>query len=155
MAKIIREELDEMYDKCKKFFDGLAEHMGDGYVVVESCNGDRSAYLVPIYEEDQITYHSKPTFSYRISDHWNWKTSFKKNPDEHYIQCYSKDFPWCKKRNAPGKASNPILACSVCFYGPDNLYHVIYGQKFDRKTKTWSWVECDPKNVVINIDWCY
>ena len=137
------------YEKCRSFFDELVKLLPN-YNAVASCNKDLSAYLVPKGTEDQITYAGKPVYSFRVSDHWNWKTSLNKNPDEQYVQCYTKDLPWCKRRTAPRKASPAILACAVCFYDSDNLYHVIYGEKFDRKTKTWSWIETNPNDLVKN-----
>ena len=65
-----------------------------------------------------------------------------------YIQCETDDLPRAKKRIGEGLASKPINAVSVGYFGEDQKYHVIYGEKFDRKTKTWSWVEADPKEVL-------
>lgn len=133
---------NEKYEKCKDYFDRLANKLSETHIVVGSCNQDKSAYLVPKGTEAEITYHSKPINSYRISDHWNWKTNVRKNPDDKYIQCYTQDMPWTKKREAPGKASKPIWGIAVCYFDEmDHMYHVIYGEKFDRKTRTWSWVE--------------
>jgi hypothetical protein len=32
--------------------------------------------------------------------------------------------------------------------GHDGKYHHMFGEKFDRKTKSWSWVETDLSDVV-------
>ena len=127
---------------CLDFFGYLSELLKDQYIVVKSCNNDSSAYLVPIGTEKQITYKSKPERSFRVSDHWNWKANLKKNEDEHYIQCFTRDLPWCKKRNGEGLASDPVYGVSVCYF-LNGEYHVLFGEIFDRKTKTWDWIECE------------
>jgi len=55
--------------KCKNFFDNLSVLLYSRYNVVKSCNNDRSEYLVPIGTEDQITYHSKPYYSFRVCEY--------------------------------------------------------------------------------------
>lgn len=135
-----------MVEDCKTFFEVLSEELSKTHTVYGSCNRDISAYLIPDGTEDQVTYHSKPANSFRFSDHWNWKANLGKNPNEKYIQCYTKDLPWCKMRNAPGKASNPIYAVCVCYFDGD-IYHVVYGERFNRVSKTWDWVEADPMEV--------
>ncbi len=137
----------EKLQKCQEFFTTLSERLNATHTVVGSCNRDISAYLIPTGTDKEITYHSKPANSYRISDHWNWKSNLKKNPDATYIQCYSPDLPWCKQRFAPGKASPPILATSVCYFDGD-VYKVIYGERYDRKTRSWEWVESKIDEVV-------
>lgn len=143
--------MDDRFKKCIAFYEELERRLSNTHVSVGSCNRDLSSYLIPNGTKDQITYHSKPVNSFRISDHWNWKTNLKKCEDESYVQCLSKDLPWTKKRNGEGMASDPVRAKCVCFFGPDNLYHVIYGEKFDRKTKTWSWIESSVESVLQQI----
>lgn len=135
-----------MMDECKQFFEILAEELAGTHTVKGSCNKDVSAYLIPDGTDDQVTYHSKPANSFRLSDHWNWKSNLAKNPNEKYIQCYTRDLPWCRLRNAPGKASNPIKAACVCYFD-GNIYHVVFGERFNRTTKSWDWVEADPCEV--------
>lgn len=141
---------DTQYELCMLFFNELAALLNDSYTVVGSCNQDRSAYLVPKGSENDISYHGKPAFSFRISDHWNWKSNLKKNKNERYIQCFTRDLPRSKPRNGEGKSSNPIWANSVCYFDDDNEYHVLYGEKFDRKTKKWTWVEGNARDLVEN-----
>ena len=43
-----------------------------------------------------------------------------------------------------GKAGKPIMANCVCVYR-NGKYHVIYGECFDKKTKTWSWIDNSPE----------
>lgn len=133
---------------CFEFFDKLSALLHDSYEVVGSCNIDNSQYLVPNGTADEITYNSKPAASFRVSDHWNWYSNLKKCPNERYIQCLSVDAPWAKKRKAKGMASEPIYCSQVSFIGHDGKYHVVYGEKFDRKTKTWSWIETIPEEVI-------
>lgn len=138
--------LTEKKEKCTQFFNELVLKLNN-YEVVESCNHDFSRYLVPVGTADQISYESKPDKSFRISDHWNWYANLKKCPNPHYIQCYSVDLPWAKKRLAEGKASNPVFGVQVAMIGDDGKYHVVYGEKFNRKTKTWEWIETSVDSV--------
>ena len=133
---------------CQEFFDKLAALLHESYEIVGSCNADNSQYLVPNGTADRITYTSKPISSFRVSDHWNWYSNLKKCPNENYIQCFSLDAPWPKRRLATGKASMPIFCSQVAFVGDDGKYHVVYGEKFDHKTKTWSWVDSTPEEVI-------
>lgn len=133
--------VEEKIEKCVNFYKELATKLKDKYEIVGSCNNDISSYLVPNGTSEDISYTGKPPFSFRVSDHWNWYSNLKKCPDEHYVQCYSVDCPWPKKRLKVGKASKPIWCAQVAFYGEDNKYHVIFGEKFDRKSKEWSWIE--------------
>ena len=134
----------EKLSKCNEYFKELSEKISETYSVVESCNKseyDITAYLVPNGTENEITYHSKPAFSFRISDHWNWYANVDKCEDEQYVQCYSRELPWPKKRKGPGLASKPISATSVMFTDEHGFYHSIYGEIFDRETKRWFWNE--------------
>ena len=131
---------DLLWEQCEEYFNLLADQLKDTHEVVASCNYDDSKYLVPKGTANQITYSSKPVNSYRLSDHWNWKANLKKNPDENYIQCYSRDMPWCKQRlGYQGHASRPIRAYMVARFDKDNKYHHVFGEKFNRKTKEWTW----------------
>ena len=145
MASLTKREL------CTKFFEELSNELRNTYIVVQSCNKDFSKYLVPIGTEDQITYESKPSRSFRISDHWNWYANTKKCSNPNYVQCLSVDLPWAKRRPEEGKASVPVKAIQVSVIGEDNKYHVVFGERFDRKTKQWSWVASDPKEVAMSM----
>lgn len=144
-------EFQEKMDACIKFFNELCHTLEDGYEVVSSCNHDISAYLVPKGTADQISYWGKPKLSFRVSDHWNWFANLKKCPNPNYIQCLSVDLPWAKNRHKEGGPSTPVHAAQVAMVGLDGKYHVIFGEKFDRKTRTWSWVACDPKTFTVEI----
>lgn len=130
---------DEKMELCIAYFERLAEELKDTHVVVGSCNKDASAYLVPKGTEDQISYYGKPEDSYRISDHWNWFSNVKKCKDEHYVQCLNTDIPWTRLREEPGMATKPRYGIQVAYYGKDRKYHGIFGDLFNRKTKTWAW----------------
>ena len=145
MGNIVKTE--SYKEKCKEFFIELSIALGADYELVESCNNDISRYLIPKGTREQITYYGKPDNSFRLSDHWNWYSSLFKCNNEHYIQCFSVDAPWSKKRVAPGKASKPIYCVQVCVMGEDKKYHCVYGERFNRRTKTWEWIESDPYEV--------
>lgn len=131
----------------KEFFMVLSSILEKTHMVVSSCNRDLSQYLIPKGTLSQLTYHSKPDLSFRISDHWNWYAALYKCEDEHYIQCYTQDMPWTRRREREGMASKPVLGTSVCVMGGDGKYHVVYGEVFDRKSKKWGWLETDPADV--------
>ena len=133
--------------ECKEFFWILSDLLSNSYEIIGSCNKDESKYLIPKGTLHDLTYYSKPALSFRISDHWNWYAALYKCEEEHYIQCYTKDMPWTRKREREGMPSRPVLGTSVCVLGGDGQYHVVYGEKFDRKTKTWSWLESDPADI--------
>lgn len=139
--------LDEKIVYCSSFFNCLSEKLNESYSIYGSCNNDCSKYLVPNGAESEVTYYGKPELSFRVSDHWNWYSNIIKCNIPNYIQCFSPDFPWVRKRKAEGKASVPVLSASVCIY-LDGAYHVIYGEKFDRKTKKWSWIESTPDEII-------
>ena len=138
------------YYKCYDYFSELVKALKDDYVVVNSCNEDITKYLIPKGTEALVTYKSKPILSFRISDHWNWYANTLKCKDSWYIQCFSKDMPWAKKRLKPGYASKPIMGMSVMLFDTDGTYHCVYGEVFDRKTKTWYWRET-PIDKVLNM----
>ena len=137
---------------CNDFMDRLAELLGSKYEMVGSCNKDVSRYLIPAGTKDQITYYGKPVNSFRISDHWSWFSNLKKCSVRNYIQCYSKDIPVPKARPVgTDTATKPIRAIQVCVQGADGMCHHVFGEKFDRKTHWWSWVESDPKAVIAQL----
>ena len=137
----------EKVEACKEFFNSLSKILESTYEVVASCNQDISKYLIPKGTIGDLTYHSKPDASFRISDHWNWYSNLKKCPNPNYIQCLSVDMPRAKKRPDYGKASKPIDGIQVSVIGKDGKYHAVYGEIFDRKTKKWNWLETDPADI--------
>lgn len=124
--------------------------LGDKWVVVESCNKDFSKYLVIEGDEKGITYYGKPACSFRISDHWNWFSNLNKCEDPFYIQCNSLDMPYPRYR-PDSKPTKPRYGVQVCFTQDGETYTCVYGDRFNRKTKTWEWVEDDPKKVAIKV----
>lgn len=143
--------MDEMsrFDKmlkCQSFFDSLAYILSPEYEVVASCNADESRYLVPKGTADQITYHSKPAKSFRVSGHWNWYSNLKKNPDPNYVQCFSVDAPGARRRES-SYATKPRNAVQVCVIGEDGKYHCVFGEVFDRRTKTWSFIAPEAMDI--------
>lgn len=140
---------EEKMKACKDFFDKLSEALDSEYEVLGSCNKDNSAYLIPIGTSQQVTYYGKPNKSFRISDHWNWYSSLKKNPNEKYIQCLSSDMPRAKNRPLPWKASRPIVGYQVAIVGSDGKYHHdVLGEKYNRKSKVWEWKENTLSEVI-------
>ena len=140
---------DMKKDACSNFFNKLSTLLSDTYEVLESCNQDFSRYLIPHGTSDQVTYHGKPLKSFRISDHWNWFSNLRKCPDPNYVQCRSLDMPWCRKREkGDPMATKPRFGIQVCIQLEDGCYHHVYGDKFNRKTKTWKWIETRPEDVI-------
>ena len=138
----------EKYNACRDFFDKLANLLEDRYELVFSCNNDISAYLVPLGMANKITYLSKPAFSFRISDHWNWYANTNKCPREDYIQCWSKDLPYPRKRMAKGKPTKPRQAYQVALTTSGSAYRAVFGEVWNRKTKSWEWLENTPEEVM-------
>jgi hypothetical protein len=138
----LKELRKEKLEKCYEYFYKLAEELKETHEIVGSCNADGSIYLIPKGSIEDLTYYGKPKNSYRVSDHWNWHSNLYKCSDPFYVQCYTKDMPRAKMRN-DGKnghlGSNPIFGSMVAYYGDDNSYHNIYGEYFDKTTKTWLW----------------
>lgn len=139
--------INEKNYNCEKFFEALCDMLSDRYEMLKSCNRDMSAYLCPIGTTSEVTYHSKPEGSFRISDHWNWYANTNKCSDPGYIQCYCDELPWARRRPEEGKAGRPIMASCVCIF-KNGKYHIVYGERFDRKTKTWMWVDNSPEKVI-------
>lgn len=141
----------EKQNKCKSFFETLVGMLGDRYERLSSCNKDISEYLCPVGTSGEVTYNGKPEESFRISDHWNWYANTNKCSNPKYIQCYCVDLPWAHRRSAENKAGRPIMASCVCVFRNDK-YHVIYGEKFNRKTKQWGWIESSPEEVLHTLE---
>ena len=139
---------EEKMNKCNEFFSKLELLLQDQYETLGSCNKDFSRYLVPIGTTDKVTYYGKPTKSFRVSDHWNWYSNINKCSNPNYVQCRSMDMPWARKRVEDGKPTKPRFGYQVAIVLEDGCYHVVYGECFNRKTKTWSWVDNDPKDIV-------
>lgn len=136
--------------KCVEFFDELASLLSDRYEMV--CPFDKTGYrsdkyLVPKGTAEEITYYGKPVRSFRVSTHWNWRENLEKCANEGYIQCFCPDLPWAKRRLEASGRSEPIHAATVAYYGDDGKYHVMFGEYWNRKTKTWGWNESDPNEV--------
>lgn len=134
--------------KCQNFFKELSNVLSETHDSIGSCNNDISMYLIPKGSESELSYYGKPEYSFRISDHWNWYSSSKKCSDLKVIQCNSVDIPWCRKREETDKATKPIYGIQVSYYGKDHKYHHVFGEKFNRKTKKWVWVENDVDTAV-------
>ena len=145
----IRNEEKEL---CKAFFLELTKALEGDYDLLASKvrRGECSMYLCPKGTTDQVTYYSKPELSFRFSDHWNWYTSLKKNPDPKYIQCWTTHLPAPKKRQGDGLPSDAIMAHCVCLFILGK-YRVVYGAKYDQKRHSWSWVNSTVDEVVARL----
>ena len=131
---------EEKKTLCKEYFMNLAEKLRETHELVKSCNQDETMYIIPKGTIDQLTYTSKPDNSYRYSDHWNWYANTKKCEDPFYIQCHCIDLPRAKRRLKEGYASKPVFGICVAYCKHNDVYHTIYGEKFNTKDRTWSFV---------------
>lgn len=138
----------EKFNKCWDFFNIIAKLLEEEYEVIKSCNQDLSRYLIPKGTINDLNYTGKPNKSFRLSDHWSWYSSIKKCPDKNYVQCLSTGCPNVKRRIDPEKATKPIFAIQVCFYCDDGKYRVVYGEKFNKTTKRWEWIESNPEVAI-------
>lgn len=134
---------------CEEFVEQLKSELGDGYAWIwqGKTGNSRTCYIFQRGALDQITYHSKPVYSFRYSDNWSWYESEKKCPDLDYIQCYNADLPRPKMREAEGAPSKRVLGIQVAIMGTDDQYHAIYGEVYDRKEKTWTWKDNTPEEA--------
>ena len=138
---------NEKLNACLDFFYELADLLEGKYELVESCNADVSSYLVPTGTAEDISYYGKPKDSFRVSDHWNWYSNVKKCTAPWYIQCLSEDVPRPRPRQEEGKSTKPRFAVQVSMIGKDGKYHAVYGEKFDRYKREWTWLESTPEEV--------
>lgn len=137
--------------KCKEFFSQLTMALSDSYELLPSCNKDYSLYLCQKGTCHEVTYCGKPEESFRLADHWNWYSNTRKCPDPNYVQCFNVNLPKAKKREKDGYASIPRVADCVAFF-KNGVYHTIYGEYFDFKTKTWAWKEATIDEVLKELD---
>ena len=142
---------EEKMNACKNFINAVDYYLED-YEMMASCNHDASQYLIPKGTEHLVTYYGKPDASLRFSDHWNWFASSKRCSSESYVQCRSLDMPWVRKREKPGESTKPRFGIQVSRYdASDDCYHHVFGDKFDRHTRTWTWIDADPMDVAADL----
>lgn len=141
----------EKYEACESYFNELAWTLKNYVIVPSNSKRSCSVYLVPDGTESEITYYSKPGMSFRFSDHWNWYANLNKCSDELYVQCNSIDMPRPKSRKEAGSDSIPVFGVSVMFADLSGVYHCIFGEKYDRKKKSWAWIETPIESVMKRI----
>ena len=143
-------EFKEKQEKCNQYFNGLYELLKDTHDRRTNKTRDRrpDKYIFPKGTGDEITNVGKPKDSFRYSNKWNFYKNGKGEmlPE---VQCYSEDFPHAHTDSLGHGPQGSVLAYSVCFYGEDGRYHVVYGERYNRKTKKWDWVESDPEDAIL------
>ena len=130
-------------DECIQFFNIVAAQLKDTHVVVESKSKKWPSFcLVEKGQERQVSYYGKPVNSLRVAPNWNWRAGLDRCSNPKYIQCVTPDLPFARRRPAehPEWSSMPIFGNMVGYFDTDNKYHCIFGEKYDRETKEWSWV---------------
>lgn len=143
---------ETMYANCWDFYEELTKALEDGY---ERHDGQSSippsSCLVPIGTADEVTYHSKPEWSFRIAIRWNWYASEFNNPDREYIQCYTTDLPKPRLRTpSQHGATSPVIANCVALFH-DGKYHIVYGEYFDRAKGEWKWKDTSVESTLNNM----
>lgn len=138
---------EEKLAKCQAFMAKLYERL-EGYECDQSPYSNESSYCIPFGTNEENSFYSKPMHSFRCSSHWNWYANLRKCSVPNYIQCNNVDVPWARQRIESGKASQPVTAYQVAFFGDDKRFHCVYGEKFDRKTKSWQWIESSVDEVL-------
>ena len=159
-------EFREQAELCVKFFKDLTTLLKDDYETMGSGKmpwnffvegKDKGIfrlndhYLFPFGTKDQITYYTKPYWSFRISDHWNWYEPVKRCKQKNYIQCFNVDLPRISTRYVDENTkSEPWNAIQVAIFGnhKDEAYHCVYGSYMDKSTHTWKWMDNTPENVI-------
>lgn len=143
-------EFYEKQEKCNQYFNSLYEMLKDSHDRRTNKTRDRrpDKYIFPKGTGDEITNVGKPANSFRYSNKWNfWKNGKGEMLDS--VQCYSEDFPKAHTDSHGCGPQGSVLAYSVCFYGEDGRYHVVYGERYNRRTKKWDWVESDPEDAIL------
>ena len=143
-------EFYEKQEKCNQYFNNLYEMLKESHDRRTNKTRDRrpDKYIFPKGTGDEITNVGKPANSFRYSNKWNfWKNGKGEMLDS--VQCYSEDFPKAHTDSQGRGPQGAVLAYSVCFYGEDGHYHVVYGERYNRKTKKWDWVESDPEDAIL------
>ena len=141
---------DEMKAKCEEFYGKLRDILQETHEDVNNPNPTRcwSRTLIPNGTKNQLNYYGKPANSFRMSDHWNWFANLKRCGNPRHVQCRCSDLPKPKPRAAEDKPSKPVIGyCVAYYYKKWDVYKVVYGEKYDRKTRKWTWVESDPEEV--------
>ena len=143
------EKFDMMGD-CIAWYNKLVTLLEPfGYKSVTSNSPhSKDRYLVKEGDQNLISWTSKPAKSFRVSNHWNWRANKNKCENPSYIQCYTRDMPWARKRRDDGVGTRPMIGCAVAFFTENKEYKVVYGEKFDRMTKTWSYVTITPEEAI-------
>ena len=156
----------EQAEACIKFFKKMAELLGDDYEMVGTGKCRRGGhfliegtdkgifriadhYLYPFGTESKITYYTKPYWSFRISDHWNWFAPLKQCKDEKFLQCFNVDLPRLTTRKDDDRL-NYVSAIQVALFGnhDDEAYHCVYGAYKDHETHEWKWMETTPEEII-------
>lgn len=149
-----KEKYKLQMDYCVNFFNKVADLLSDIYEVVRPDDKkNRSRCLVPKGTASQVTYYGKPVYSLRVGAVWNWRASLKKCNVPEHIQCVTRDLPYVKGRpkGHPELPSPPIYGNMVAIFDTDKKYHCIYGEKYDKKTKTWMWVDNTPERAAMYV----
>ncbi len=142
------ETKEETEKICADFWEKLSNYLREkGYL--ETKSKAKSRYLVPSGTENEITWMGKPEFSFRYSNHWNFYTDLKNNPNPNAIQCLNPDIAPAYSRKSPEKGSRPVKGIAVAFYF-NGHYRTICGQKYDLITDTWSILDNEFSEEFIN-----
>lgn len=137
-------------DSCIEFFNQVAALLTDIYEVLPGKSRQwRSFCLVPKGTINQVTYYGKPMNSLRVAMNWNWRAGLDRCTNPKHIQCVTPDLPYVKPRpkDHPEWSSPPVFGNMVALFDTDNKYHCIFGEKFNRDTKTWTWINNDPEKI--------
>lgn len=148
--KRVKEIWKKQLDSCFEFFDLVAEELKDIYEVVPGKSKQfKSACLVPKGTASQVTYYGKPLYSLRVASNWNWRAGLDRCSVEKHIQCVTPDLPYVKPRpkDHPDWSSPPVFGNMVAIFDSDRKYHCLFGEKYNKDNKTWTWMVNTPKRV--------
>lgn len=137
-------------DNCIQFFNEVAALLDDIYEVVPGRSKQwKSFCLVPKGTANQVTYYGKPVNSLRVAMNWNWRAGLDRCSIPNHIQCVTPDLPYVKPRpkEHPEWSSPPIFGNMVALFDTDHKYHCIFGEKYDKASKIWLWIQNTPKEV--------
>lgn len=154
-SKELQKLLADDYETFGTTFHGLRRPIVENKDTNKFCLNDY--YLVPLGTKKEITYYSKPKWSFRFSDHWNWYEKSNRCDDTDFIQCFNVDLPRVGKRFvSEDKRSAPCTAIQVAIFTHDHVkkhhdgeaYHCVYGSYKNKDTHSWEWMEKTPQQVI-------
>ena len=148
--------MKDKYTLCDEFFYELSQRLYPFYETIGVTNVHYqkygSRYLIPFGSDYQISRFSLPVFSFRMSDHWNWKPNENKYSESEIentaVQRYCIDMPPARLRKNSDRATKPQFGVLIAIYDSKGIYRCVYGDKYYSETHSWGWLDSNPEDVI-------